>query len=449
MPEIMRAPLWHRMVDAAGLVRPDGTVGETIFGQMTQLAAAHGAVNLGQGAPGTAAPDALVDAAAEAMRQGVNQYAPGQGFPELRAAVAEQRRREYGQQVGPEEVLVTVGATEALTAAILALVPPGGEVIVFEPFYDAYPAAITAAGATMVTVPVLPVDDSAEDGGADDGGADDGSADGTGGAEGGPAGGGFAPDWDAFEAAVSEATAAIIVNTPHNPTGALFDLAQQQRIFAAARRADAWVITDEVYEYLVFDGAEHRALAAHVDEPERVVSVSSAGKSFNITGWKVGWVIAAPEVREAIQGVKQFLTFTAGSPLQIAVAEALRTDSPFPAENRDSLAARRDVLLAALREVPEVDIRTPQAGYFVLVDFAPVTGEDAFALNERITREYGFTGIPVAALCRAGSPTAEHYRATIRYSFCKSPAEVEAATAGIARLARAITEGCFAPRLPD
>lgn len=430
MPEIMRAPLWHRMVDAAGLVRPDGTVGETIFGQMTQLAAAHGAVNLGQGAPGTAAPDSLVDAAAEAMRAGVNQYAPGQGFPELRAAIAEQRRREYGQQVDPEEVLVTVGATEALTAAILALVPPGGEVIVFEPFYDAYPAAITAAGARMITVPVLPVDDSTEDGGAD----------GT---------GGFAPDWDAFEAAVSEATAAIIVNTPHNPTGALFDLAQLQRIVAAARRADAWVITDEVYEYLVFDGAEHRALAAHVDEPERVVSVSSAGKSFNITGWKVGWVIAAPEVRAAIQGVKQFLTFTAGSPLQIAVAEALRTGSPFPAENRDSLAARRDVLLSALRRVPGVDVRTPQAGYFVLIDFAPLTAEDAFTLNERITREYGFTGIPVAALCRAGSPTAEHYRATIRYSFCKSPAEVEAATAGIARLAAAIAEGTFAPRSAD
>lgn len=430
MPEIMRAPLWHRMVDAAGLVRPDGTVGETIFGQMTQLAAAHGAVNLGQGAPGTAAPDSLVDAAAEAMRAGVNQYAPGQGFPELRAAIAEQRRREYGQQVDPEEVLVTVGATEALTAAILALVPPGGEVIVFEPFYDAYPAAITAAGARMLTVPVLPVDDSTEDGGAD------GTV-------------GFAPDWDAFEAAVSEATAAIIVNTPHNPTGAVFDLAQLQRIVAAARRADAWVITDEVYEYLVFDGAEHRALAAHVDEPERVVSVSSAGKSFNITGWKVGWVIAAPEVRAAIQGVKQFLTFTAGSPLQIAVAVALRTGSPFPAENRDSLAARRDVLLSALRRLPGVDVRTPQAGYFVLVDFAPLTAEDAFTLNERITREYGFTGIPVAALCRAGSPTAEHYRATVRYSFCKSPAEVEAATAGIARLAAAIAEGTFAPRSAD
>ncbi|WP_247425331.1 aminotransferase class I/II-fold pyridoxal phosphate-dependent enzyme [Brevibacterium sp. R8603A2] len=430
MPELMRAPLWHRMVDAAGLVRPDGTVGETIFGQMTQLAAAHGAVNLGQGAPGTDAPEPLVAAAADAMRAGMNQYAPGQGFPALIGAVAEQRRREYGQQVSTDEVLVTVGATEALTAAILALVPPGGEVIVFEPFYDAYPAAITAAGATMVTVPVLPVDG---------GFAPDGRAD-------GPVDGGFAPDWEAFEAAVSESTAAIIVNTPHNPTGALFDLEQLRRIFAGAQRADAWVITDEVYEYLVFDGAEHHALAAHVDEPERVVSVSSAGKSFNITGWKVGWVVAAPEVRAAIQGVKQFLTFTAGSPLQVAVAEALRTGSPFPSENRDSLAARRGVLLAALRQVPGIDVRTPRAGYFVLVDFTPLTDEDAFALNERITREYGFTGIPVAALCRAGSPTAEHYRATIRYSFCKSPAEVEAATAGIARLARAIEDGTFTAR---
>ena len=196
----------------------------------------------------------------------------------------------------------------------------------------------------------------------------------------------------------------------------------------------------------MFDGAEHRALAAHVDEPERVVSVSSAGKSFNVTGWKVGWVIAAPEVREAIQGVKQFLTFTAGSPFQIAVAEALHGDSPFPAENRDSLAARRAVLLDALRAVPGLEIRTPQAGYFVLVDFAPLTDEDAFALNERITREYGFTGIPVAGLCRAGSATAEHYRSTIRYSFCKGPDDVDAAAQSIARLAAAVADGTFTAR---
>lgn len=417
MPDRMQAPLWHRMVEAAGLVRADGTVGETIFGQMTQLAAAHGAVNLGQGAPGTAAAESLVAAAGEAMRAGFNQYAPGQGHTELIEAVVEQRRREYGHVVRPEEVLVTVGATEALTASILALVPAGSEVIVFEPFYDAYPAALAAAGATMITVPVLP-----------------------------DAAGGFSPDWQAFDAAVSESTAAIIVNSPHNPTGAVLALEHLQRIFTAAQAADAWLITDEVYEYLVFDGAEHRALAAHVDEPERVVSVSSAGKSFNVTGWKVGWVIAAPEVREAIQGVKQFLTFTAGSPFQIAVAEALHGDSPFPAENRDSLAARRAVLLDALRAVPGLEIRTPQAGYFVLVDFAPLTDEDAFALNERITREYGFTGIPVAGLCRAGSATAEHYRSTIRYSFCKGPDDVDAAAQSIARLAAAVADGTFTAR---
>ena len=417
MPDRMQAPLWHRMVAAAGLVRADGTVGETIFGQMTQLDAAHGAVNLGQGAPGTAAAESLVAAAGEAMRAGFNQYAPGQGHTELIEAVVEQRRREYGHVVRPEEVLVTVGATEALTASILALVPAGSEVIVFEPFYDAYPAALAAAGATMITVPVLP-----------------------------DAAGGFSPDWQAFDAAVSESTAAIIVNSPHNPTGAVLALEHLQRIFTAAQAADAWLITDEVYEYLVFDGAEHRALAAHVDEPERVVSVSSAGKSFNVTGWKVGWVIAAPEVREAIQGVKQFLTFTAGSPFQIAVAEALHGDSPFPAENRDSLAARRAVLLDALRAVPGLEIRTPQAGYFVLVDFAPLTDEDAFALNERITREYGFTGIPVAGLCRAGSATAEHYRSTIRYSFCKGPDDVDAAAQSIARLAAAVADGTFTAR---
>lgn len=400
----MTSPLVQRM-------QPFGT---SIFAEMTQRALAADAVNLGQGAPDSGTPPQLVEWAHEAMVAGRNQYPPFWGVPELREGIAAHQGRFHGLEVDPSEVLVTVGATEALTASILALVEPGQEVIVIEPAYDSYAAAVALAGGVVRPVALsLP---------------------------------GLELDPAALEAAFSERTAMIIVNTPHNPTGALFDLEQLRRIFAGAQRADAWVITDEVYEYLVFDGAEHHALAAHVDEPERVVSVSSAGKSFNITGWKVGWVVAAPEVRAAIQGVKQFLTFTAGSPLQVAVAEALRTGSPFPSENRDSLAARRGVLLAALRQVPGIDVRTPRAGYFVLVDFAPLTDEDAFALNERITREYGFTGIPVAALCRAGSPTAEHYRATIRYSFCKSPAEVEAATAGIARLARAIEDGTFTAR---
>ncbi|WP_236864179.1 aminotransferase class I/II-fold pyridoxal phosphate-dependent enzyme [Brevibacterium daeguense] len=403
------------MAEAAGLVRADGTIGETIFGQMTQLALQHGAVNLGQGAPGTPAPDFLLEAADAAMRAGFNQYAPGQGFPELIAAVAEQREREHGHQVEPENVLITVGATEALTAAIMALVPAGSEVIVLEPFYDSYAAAIAAAGARMVTVPLLPND-----------------------------AGSFAPDWQAFEAAVSPSTTAILVNTPHNPTGAVLPLEHLQRIFTAAQRADAWLITDEVYEYLVY-GASHESIAAHVDEPERVVTISSAGKTFNVTGWKIGWAVAAPAVREAIQSVKQFLTFTAGSPFQPAVAQALRSRLDFPVANRDSLADRRDTLLAALRQVPGLTVREPAAGYFALVDFASITSEDALTLNERITRDFGFTGIPVASLCRAGSVTAEYYRSTIRYSFCKAPAEIEAAAERIASLGTAIAAGTFTP----
>jgi N-succinyldiaminopimelate aminotransferase len=415
MPDLERAPLWRHMAEAAGLARADGTIGETIFGQMTQLAVQHGSVNLGQGAPGTPAPDFLLAAADAAMRRGFNQYAPGQGFPELIAAVAEQRKREHGHRVEPEEVLITVGATEALTATIMALVPAGSEVIVLEPFYDSYAAAIAAAGARMVTVPLLPHE-----------------------------AGSFAPDWQAFDAAISSSTAAILVNTPHNPTGAVLPLEHLQRIFTAAQRADAWLITDEVYEYLVYD-AVHESIAAHVDEPERVVTISSAGKTFNVTGWKVGWAIAAPAVRQAIQSVKQFLTFTAGSPFQLAVAEALGRGPDFPVENRDSLAERRDILLAALRSVPGLTVREPQAGYFVLVDFAAVTSESAEALNERITRDFGFTGIPVAGLCRAGSVTAEYYRSTIRYSFCKAPAEVQAAAERIANLGAAIAAGEFTP----
>lgn len=399
MPDVMRADLWHSMADAAGLISADGTIGETIYGQMTALAAMTGAVNLGQGAPGTDAPPELIDAAAEAMREGYNQYAPGQGFSALLEAVAEQRQRDFGQEVSPQQVLYTCGATEGLTAAILALLPRGGTVLAFEPFYDSYPAAIAAAGGTLVTVPILPT-----------------------------AEGGFAPDWDSFDKAVTSAAglpSIILVNTPHNPTGFMFSEQDLVRIGDAAVAADAWVLTDEVYEQLVLDGTPHVAPAVAVDDSSRVVTVSSAGKSWNATGWKVGWVIAEPEVREAIQAVKQFLTFTASGPLQVALARTLSGGSTFVDDNRSSLQQRADVLVPACRAIPGVIASTPAAGYFTVVDFSAVTALDAFELNDLLARRYSIVGIPVPALCRTGSPAHEAYRASIRYSFCKSPADVE------------------------
>lgn len=398
MPDVMRADLWHSMADAAGLINADGTIGETIYGQMTALAANTGAVNLGQGAPGTDAPAELINAAADAMREGFNQYAPGQGFPALLEAVAQQRSQDFGHEVSSQHVLYTCGATEGLTAAILALLPQGGTVLAFEPFYDSYPAAIAAAGGSLVTVPILPTVE-----------------------------GGFAPDWASFDEAVTapgRLPSIILINTPHNPTGFMFSAQDLARIGDAAVAADAWVLTDEVYEQLVLDGTPHVAPAVAIEDSARVVTVSSAGKSWNTTGWKIGWVIAEPEVREAIQSVKQFLTFTASGPLQVGLARTLSGASTFVAENRSSLQQRADVLVPACRAVPGAIASTPAAGYFTVVDFSALTDLDAFELNDLLARRYSIVGIPVPALCRAGSPAHAAYRSSIRYSFCKSAADV-------------------------
>ncbi len=408
MPDVMRAELWHAMADAAGLIRADGSIGETIYGQMTALAAATESVNLGQGAPGTDAPPQLIEAAAAAMRGGFNQYAPGQGHAEFLSAVAAQRTRDFAHRVTSEQVLFTCGATEALTASILALLPRGGTVLTFEPYYDAYPAAVTAAGGSLVTVPILPRED-----------------------------GGFGPDWQVFDEVVAAThPSIIIVNTPHNPTGFVFGPADFERVGAAAVAADAWILTDEVYEQLVLDGGTHLPPAMAVADPGRVVTVSSAGKSWNATGWKIGWVIAEPEVRETIQAVKQFLTFTSGGPLQIAMARMLAEDSRFVAENRRSLQARAEVLVSACRSVPGARASIPASGYFTVMDFSALTDLDAFAVNERLAERFSIVGIPVPALCREGSAAHRAYRASIRYSFCKSAADVDRA----AQLFRALAE---------
>ncbi|SDS79657.1 N-succinyldiaminopimelate aminotransferase [Brevibacterium siliguriense] len=418
MPNIMRAPLWHSMAESAGLTKPDGSIGETIYGQMTKFAAEVGAVNLGQGAPGTEPPEELITTTTEAMRDGFNQYAPGQGFPRLLEAVAAQRRRDFDQHVAPNEVLYTAGATEGLTAAILALLPRGGSLVAFEPFYDSYPAAIAAAGGTLHTVPILP----------------DGH-------------GGFGPDWEEFDRVIAAVEPAIIlVNTPHNPTGFIFSADDLAQIGRAAESVDAWVLSDEVYEQLTLTDQGHVPPAVAIEDSARVVTVSSAGKSWNVTGWKIGWVIASSEVRQAIQTVKQFLSFTAGGPMQIGMADMLSGDSQFVAENRASLRSRAEVLVPACRTVPDAEVSTPLAGYFTVVDYSALTDLDAFELNDLLAREYSLVGIPVPALCRLGSPAYETYRASIRYSFCKSEADVDKGAQLFTALGRHLRENPAALR---
>lgn len=392
-------PVWHRMSAAAGLVSATGAVEETVFGRMTQLALAHDAVNLGQGAPGDPAPGFLLDAAYDAMRAGANQYAPPLGAPVLREAIAQHRRRDWGHEVDPTDVLVTAGATEALTAAIVALAPPDTDIVVLEPYYDSYAAAAALAGAQLRPVGLL---FDGED---------------------------VRVDFEALAAAITDRTSIVLVNTPHNPTGLVLDEQQIRQVGDLAGAVDAWLLTDEVYEHLVFDG-RHMAPAAVLETP-KVVTVSSAGKAFNATGWKIGWLIGSPAVLEAVRAVKQYLTFTNGAPLQPAIATALTDHAAFLGENARTLADRRDVLVTALREIPGATVIVPESGYFALVDFQGLDESsgtslagDAFALNEHLTREVGVTGVPASALCAAGSPTAHAMGSVIRYSFCKGREDV-------------------------
>ena len=283
---------WRRAAAGAGLLAPDGTPGTTIFAEMSALATATGAINLGQGFPDTDGPAEVLAAARDAISAGLNQYPPGRGTDPLRRAIAAHQQRWYGLRVDPErEVLVTAGATEALAATLLALVEPGDEVVTFEPYYDAYGALIGLAGGAHRTVPLRWPD--------------------------------FTPDVAELDAAVTDRTRVILVNSPHNPTGAVLDRAVLERIVELAIRHDAVIVTDEVYEHLMFDGATHTPIATLPGARDRTVSISSGGKTFSTTGWKIGWLTARPDLVSAIVAVKQFLTYVNGAPFQPAIAVGL------------------------------------------------------------------------------------------------------------------------------
>lgn len=391
---------WQSVATQAGLASANGTIRPTIFAEMTALATQHSAANLGQGFPDSDGPQWIREIAAQAIMDGANQYPPGRGIPELRRAIAGHQQRHYGIELDPEtEVLVTAGATEALAAAILALAGPGDEVITLEPFYDSHAAAIAMAGATHVTVPLVP--DSS----------------------------GFRLDVQALDAAISERTRLILVNTPHNPTGTVLSRTELERIAAAATRADAIVITDEVYEHLTFDGLGHIPLSTLPGMAERTLSISSAGKTFSLTGWKIGWVSGPAHLIEAVLAIKQFLTYSGGAPFQPAIARALSDGDEEVRELRDTLAHRRDVLLDGLRAVG-FDVVVPGGTYFVCADATPFFSAkitDGATFARALPELAGVACVPVSAFCAEGSPTSVALASWVRFTFVKEEATLREA----------------------
>ncbi|MFJ5883187.1 pyridoxal phosphate-dependent aminotransferase [Kitasatospora cineracea] len=370
-------------------------MGTTIFAEMSALATATGSINLGQGFPDTDGPREIAEAAARAVLEGRgNQYPPGPGIPELRTAIAEHQQRFYGLTIDPDtEVLVTAGATEALAAALLALLEPGDEVIAFEPFYDSYAACIAMAGAVRVPLTLRA-----------------------------PA---FRPDLDELRALITPRTRLLLINTPHNPTGTVLTPEELATIAELAVEHDLLVITDEVYEHLVFTGAHH-PLAALPGMRERTVTISSAGKTFSFTGWKVGWVTGTPALVAAVRTAKQYLTYVSAGPFQYAVAEALRLPDSYYADFRADLRRKRDLLGAGLRAAG-FEVYEPQGTYFITTDITPLGEKDGTAFCRTLPDRCGVVAIPNAVFY----DDAEAGRSLVRFAFCK---KVEVLQEAVTRL---------------
>lgn len=359
----------------------------TIFTEMTAVAQRTGAVNLGQGFPDEDGPPQMLAAAASALHQGFNQYPPLPGLAILREAVSWQRERRYGIHYDPEaEVLITVGATEAVSAAILALVQPSDEVVLFQPYYDSYVAAIALAGARRVPVLLRPESP----------------------------GGRFTFDPLEFRRAISPRTRLILLNSPHNPTGTVLTEEELRVIAEVAVERNLLVVTDEVYEYLTYDDTRHIPIAGLPGMRERTVSISSAGKTFSATGWKVGWALAPAELIAAVRTVKQFLTFAGGGVFQRAVAFALRQELDWVEGLRSRLQQRRDELGAGLRDAGFL-VHPGQSTYFLQADVRPLGEEDAREFAFRLIEEAGVVGIPSQVFYDAKAAG----RPYLRFAFCK------------------------------
>jgi N-succinyldiaminopimelate aminotransferase len=374
-------------------MRPFGT---TIFAEMSALAVRTGAVNLGQGFPDTDGPPEMLEAAAEALRTGHNQYPPGPGIPALRAAVAQHQRRFWGLEYDPDgEVLVTAGATEAVAAAILGLCEPGDEVVCFEPYYDSYAASIALAGAVRRPVTLRPA-----------------------------AGGRYAFDPDELRAAFGPRTRLVLLNSPHNPTGKVFTRAELTQIAELCQEHAAYAVTDEVYEHLVFsDAAEaHIPIATLPGMRERTVRISSAGKTFSCTGWKIGWASGPADLVTAVMRVKQFLTFVNGAPLQPAVAVALGLPDSYYEGFRAGLEARRDQLVAGLTDAG-FGVLPSEGTYFVTTDITPLGGTDGMEFCRSLPERCGVVAVPTQVFY----DDPEAGKRLVRFAFCKRPEVIDEA----------------------
>jgi N-succinyldiaminopimelate aminotransferase len=373
-------------------------LGTTIFAEMSELAVATGSVNLGQGFPDTDGPAEIARAAADAIMSGRgNQYPPGAGIPELRRAIAAHQRRFYDLDVDPDgEVLVTAGATEAIAAALLALVEPGDEVIAFEPYYDSYAACIAMAGGARVPVTLRAP--------------------------------GFRPDIDALSAAITGRTRLILLNSPHNPTGSVFTRAELTAIAELACAHDLLVISDEVYEHMVFDG-EHVPIASLPGMRERTVAISSAAKTFSFTGWKIGWVTATRDLVAAVRTVKQFLTYVSGGPFQYAIAQALALPEEYFRSVATGLLARRELMCDGLAAVG-FEVFRPAGTYFITTDIRPFGDLSGLEFCRKLPYTAGVVAIPSVVFY--DNTDAGQFQ--VRFAFCKKEDVLSEALARLAAL---------------
>jgi N-succinyldiaminopimelate aminotransferase len=373
----------------------------TIFAEMSALATATGSINLGQGFPDTDGPASLLAAAQQAIADGVNQYPPGPGIRPLRQAIADARLRDHGQRFDPDtEVLVTVGATEALAAAVLGLCEPGDEVLMLEPHYDSYPPIVAMAGGTHRSVQLRP--------------------DPT---------GRFALDLEELSSAVGPRTRMLILNSPHNPTGMVLTRDELAGVAAVAMAHDLIVLTDEVYEYLVYDDAVHIPLATFGGMAERTVTISSAGKTFNTTGWKIGWACGPAPLIAAVRAAKQFLTYVGGAPFQPAIAQALHNEMNWVAGLRNSLQGKRDRLCVGLAAAG-FGVYRPQGTYFVMTDIRPLGADDGMQFCLDLPGRAGVVAVPDEVFHddpRDGKPF-------VRFAFCKRDDVIDDAVARLAAM---------------
>ena len=375
-------------------------LGTTVFAAMSALAEATGSVNLGQGFPDYDGPPEVLEAARDAVAAGHNQYPPGRGIAALREAIAAHQHRRYGLEFdSAAEVLVTAGATEAMAATVLSLCEPGDEIVVFEPYYDAYPAVAALAGATHRVVPLRPP--------------------------------GWSFDPEDLWRAVTERTRLVVVNSPHNPTGKVFDRAELELVAQVCVERDLLAVTDEVYEHLVFEG-EHVPLATLPGMRDRTVTISSAGKTFSVTGWKVGWACATPALIDAVVTAKQFLTFAGGTPFQHAVAAGLALPPGRLDGLCDDLRAHRDLLCDGLARLG-FEVFRPASGYFAITDVASIGESDAATFCATAPQRCGVVAIPTGVFYDDPDDAPTH----VRWAFCKKTSTLEEALARLGKLTTA------------